>query len=140
MAKYFNTKDNSLGAMKNSKGEFILAYKEGNSKIIKKLDPTIIDDAKQIADIIEQAVPVAQSIINTLIDFFKGILQRFPTAIIIQDDVYRFTIQPAPFKDIDRVFYQSETDKNDFRFYFEHKHLGKAKNMLYKALKEEGYL
>jgi hypothetical protein len=140
MAKYFNTTDNSIGAKLNHKGEYVLAYKEGSKRTIKKLDPTIIDDAKEIANLIEQAVPVAQNIINMLANFFRGIIQRFPTEIIIQEDVYRYTIQPAPFGTIDRVFYQSDTDKNDFRFYFEHKHLGKAKNMLYKALKNEGYV
>jgi hypothetical protein len=31
-------------------------------------------------------------------------------------------------------------DPTDVIFAFEHKHMGKAKNMLYKALKETGYV
>jgi hypothetical protein len=141
MAKYFDTKDDSIGAKLNHKGEYVVARMAGGVKLIEKLNPEDIEDAKKIADIIiTEALPLAQKVINAIKDFFQGIFQRFPPAIIIQGDTYRYTIQPNPFKGVDRVFYMSETYGEDRAFEFEDKHLGKAKNMLFKALKEEGYL
>lgn len=134
MAKYYNTTDDSIGAVEIKEGVLVVARKIDNRTIIE-----IVEDAEQIASLIDKIAPVLQKIIQAIKDFFFNIIQRMPSTIIVDGNVYNYTIQPAPFKAIDRVFYMSELD-GDRIFEYEHKHIGKAKRMLIQALKSEGYI
>ena len=133
--KYYNTKDDSIGAKEIAEGKILVARKIEGRNVLE-----ILEDPQEIADIVDKVLPVLQHVIQSLKDFFQNIFQRFPSVIREQGNNYVFTIQPAPFKAIDKVFYMNADDPTDRKFEFEHKHLGKAKNMLYKALKAANYL
>jgi hypothetical protein len=135
MAKYLSTKDDSIGAKELPNGKILVARKIEGRNVLE-----VLEDPQEIADIIDKILPVAQHIIQALKDFFNNIFQRFPSVIVERGNNYVFTLQPAPFKAIDKVFYMNADDPTDRLYEFEHKHMGKAKNMLYKALKETGYL
>lgn len=135
MAKYYNTTDDSIGAKELKEGTFVVARKIGGRNVIE-----IIDDVEKVAELIDKITPVLQQIVQALKDFFFNLIQRMPSTIIVNGNVYNYTIQPAPFNAIDKVFYLNDVDSEDRIFEFEHKHLGKAKDMLVKALKEEGYI
>jgi len=132
MAKYVSTKDDSLG------GEVL---PNGKVRIARKINGrNVIEIVEQTSDIIDEVLPLAQHIIQALKDFFQNIFCRFPTVIVERGNNYIYTLQPAPFKAIDRVFYMNVDDPTDRIFEFENKAMGKAKNELHKALKAAGYV
>ena len=134
MAKYYNTKDDSLGAKEISEGKMIIARQIGGRNVLE-----IIEDPQQIADLIDKILPVLGHVLQALKDFFQNIFQRFPSVIVERGNNYIFTLQPAPFKAIDKVFYMNADDPTDVIFYVEAQNMGKAKNELHKALKGAGY-
>jgi transcriptional regulator of heat shock response len=132
MGKYVNTKDESLGAKLLENGKALVAREVNGKKVVEIIDQT--------SDILDQALPIVQKIIQQLVDFFNSVFHRFPTVIVVEGKNYIFTTQPAPFKAIDRVFYLCEEDPNYRMFEHEGKNLYQAKQQLRKELKSLGYL
>lgn len=135
MAKYVNTKDDSLGARILSDDKIAVARIIDDRKVVE-----IIEGAEQIKQIIDTAIPILDHIIKALIDFFSSIFNPFPCVIVLDGQNYVFTEQKAPFKAIDRVFYMNQDEKNDIKFMFEAQHMPKAKRELRKELKSLGYI
>jgi hypothetical protein len=133
MAKFVSTKDDSLGGKVLDNGKVLVARKIDGRKVVEVLDET--------ADIIDKALPLAQHIIQALINFFNDIFQRFPHVIVVDGVNHVFTIQPARgIKANDRVFYQSTDDANDVLFFKEAPTMGQAKKQLFQELKSKGYV
>lgn len=126
------TTDESLGAKLIGDGKALVAREVNGRKFVEIIEET--------SDIIDKALPIVQHIIQQLVDFFNSVFCRFPTVIVLDGQNYIFTIQPSPFKGIDKVFYMNEEDKNDIIFEHEDTRLPRAKKELRKELKSLGYL
>jgi hypothetical protein len=129
---YVNTTDDSIGAKLLGNGKALVAREINGTKVVEIINET--------NEIIDQVAPVLKQIINKLVDFFNSIFHRFPTVIKVEGKNYIFTIQPAPFKAIDKVFYLCEDDPNYRLFEHEGKNLPEAKRGLRKELKDLGYM
>jgi len=136
MAKYVATKDDdSIGAKLLDDETAVIAKMIDGRKVVE-----IIKGAEKVNEVIDKALPIVSEILQKLADFFNSIFHRFPTVIIMDGVSYVYTIQPSPFKGIDRVFYMSTEDKNDILFLHEDPKLPRAKKELRKELKQFGYI
>ena len=134
MIQYVNTKDDSLGARIINDDKIAVARIIEGKRVIE-----IIEDANQIKDIIDKALPILQHILQALIDFFRS-FNPFPTVIVVDGNNYFYTEQKAPFKALDSVFYMNNEDKNDIILRYESPYMPKAKRELKKELKDLGYI
>ena len=130
--KYVSTKDDSIGGKLIGDGRVLIARMINGKKFVE-----IIDEA---SDIIDKVLPVLGHILQSLIDFFNSVFHRFPTVIVQSGENYVYTIQPSPFKGVDKVFYMNEENKNDIIFEHENPNLPTAKRELRKELKALGYM
>ncbi len=132
MRKFVATTDDSIGAELLGNGKARVAREIEGRKVVEIIEET--------SDIIDEALPILQHIIQQLKDFFNAIFNRFPCVIVEKGNNYVFTEQRAPWKAIDRVFYMNADDGNDKIFEFEAPTIGKARNLLYKQLKQSRYV
>lgn len=132
MPKYVSTKDGSIGGKLLDNGKVLVATKVNGTKVVEIVE--LVDD------IIDQTLPIARNILKALQDFFNDVLHRFPPVIKVAGIEYVFTVQPAPWKAIDRMFYQSTLDANDQMFKHEGETKGECRKKLRKELKEYGYM
>jgi hypothetical protein len=137
MAVIRETADNSLGAISMGKGKSLKIWLEDGRRVVQ-----LVDDAMEdILDIMPEVESVWHNIKSLFDNMFNS---RFPCVIIHEGSDYIYTIQPAPWKGIDKVMYLN-TEKGelhwtfDYLFMHEHANLQEAKNMLYRELKERGY-
>jgi len=132
--KYISTTDDSIGARIINENKIAVARLIQGKRVIE-----IIEDADQIKEIVDKAIPIVQHILQALIDFFRS-FNPFHTVIVIDGKNYIYTEQKAPFKAIDSVFYMNDEDKNDIKFRYDAIHMQKAKRELKKELKALGYI
>jgi hypothetical protein len=136
MAKYVNTKDDSLGAKVLDNGTAIVARLIDGRKHVE-----IIEDLKEVEKIIGDVLPIAEKIWQMLVEFFNSVFNKFPTIIKIGGEEYIFTEQRSPGKGIDRVFYMNALDRGDaLQFMHENQRIGKARRALRDELKELGII
>lgn len=131
---YVKTKDDTIGA-KWEKDKLITAKIIEQRKVVE-----LIEDPEIIKQIIDVSIPVIGELLSILISFFSSVLNPFPCIIAIEGKNYVLTMQKAPLKAIDKIFYMNEEDKNDIIFPFEGQTMQKAKNQLKKELKNLGYI
>ena len=132
MKQYVATKDDSIGGILLDNGKVLIAKKVNGRKVVEIIEQT--------SDIIEKVLPIAKKIIAAIQDFLNSIFFRFPCVIVQDKKTYVFTMQPAPFKAIDRVFYMNELDRNDIIYLCEDERMVSAKASLRNTLKGLGYI
>jgi hypothetical protein len=132
------TGDDSLGAVLMDGGKCLKIWEEKGKRIVELVDEAVDD----ILDI----MPEVENVWNKIKGLFENIWNgRFPCVIRKDGNDYVYTIQPAPWKGIDKVMYQyAGKDHTGNWFYealFAHESpsLQEAKNALYREIKAAGY-
>ena len=133
---YYETKDDTIAAKKVNADKYVSYTWIDGVKVAK-----VIEGIEDIDNFIGDVLPRVGNIFTKLIEFVKDFTNPFPTIIEKDHLTYRLTTQRAPFEAIDQVFYMCVEDRAiDFLYHFQHKKMGKAKQALKKALKEDGII